>query len=245
MLNLYEYHNQPDTLLGGNEQYKYVPELAYDYALRQGKRIPELEPAILRDTDTTHSYVHNIVKNRWPEAEKILMDKPFVAFQYAQFIIHGRWPEAEKYIISNPYVATLYAKNVIHGRWPELEKILLKHDYAELGVCLNDIFNYTEDVIQGPWPEAEKIFNQYPNHGFSREYQTMVRLSIMKTLTNYGIEEHVIDAYTDFFRRFEFPPKSMASVAIDLLKRRWKEAEPYIKQDSNAWKEYKQTFNME
>lgn len=244
MLNLFNYHSDPSSLTSYENRLKLIPELAYREARNKKQRIPELEPTILKDPQVVVNYIHSIIKQPWKEAEPILMKEPYSAYEYAHHILKSRWKQAEPTILKSTYTATLYAKEVIKNRWPELEKILLKIDPNDVTECLDRLFIYFEDVVKESWPEAEEIFKRYPKSGYLQDYYTLVRLSLMKTLKNYGIDSNVIDAYTDFFRRFNFMPNSMLSVATTLLKQRWIEAEPQIKKDPETWQEYKEHFNI-
>lgn len=108
MINLYNYHSNPSTLNGYNDRMRLVPEEAYEYALKKQKRIPELEPIIMKDLAFAYRYAKNIIKSRWPEAESLIMKNSAFAYGYAKYIIKGRWLEAEPYVMKNPYWGAFY-----------------------------------------------------------------------------------------------------------------------------------------
>jgi len=73
---------------------KYTPRQAYELAKNLGKRVPALEPIILRQPIFAYEYARDVIKGRWPEAEPVIM----------------------KDIIKESYLVREYAENVIKGR---------------------------------------------------------------------------------------------------------------------------------
>ena len=79
---------------------------AFNKAIRIGKRIPELEPIIMRDTSLTYRYAREIIKGRWPEGESTIILNAFYTYLYAREVIQGRWLEAEEIIAGTEYKHT-------------------------------------------------------------------------------------------------------------------------------------------
>ncbi len=137
MLNIYEYHNNPQSLLGYKDRIKLIPDLALEHALkRKYNRSPELEPAILKDLQAIIDYSTYIIKGRWKEAEPIIIKDPFSAWLYSNNIIKGRWPEAENTIKKHPQAAWLYSQVILKHRWLEAENTIKKqlfcwHNYKQ------------------------------------------------------------------------------------------------------------------
>ena len=109
MLNVYDFYSNPKSLTGYKDRIKYVPDLAYEKAIKTpNRRSPELEPTIMKNTSAAYWYAADVIKGRWPDAEPIIMKDPSNAYQYALKIIKGRWPEAEPYIMKDPEYAAKY-----------------------------------------------------------------------------------------------------------------------------------------
>lgn len=71
-------------------------------------------------------YTRYIVKDRWPEVEPFVIKNSDSAYLYAKNIIEGRWVEAEPIIMKNTKCIYLYAKNIIKDRWYEAEEHVRK-----------------------------------------------------------------------------------------------------------------------
>jgi hypothetical protein len=127
-------------------------QLYWNYAAKTGERMPEAEPAIMKNPETAFNYANDIIQGRWPEAEPYIMKDPKHALKYAAYIYDSRWPEAEPYIAQDPYWAYLYAYDVLKGRWPEAEPTIMKDPKSAA--------YYADSVIQGRWPEAEPYIAQ-------------------------------------------------------------------------------------
>lgn len=130
MINLYDYHNQPDTLSAYKDRTKLIPELAFEYAFNTDKRWPAGEPAIMKSPQFACEYANCVIGDRWPEAEPYIMKDPHYAYAYACYVIKDRWPEAEPDIIKNPIVAYRYAKYILKHRWEEAEPSIKQNKNA-------------------------------------------------------------------------------------------------------------------
>lgn len=156
MLNLFNYHYNPLILNGYKDRFRLIPDLAYHYALREATRLPDYEPAILKDPRIAFKYANKVIKGRWPELEKILLKKAdaHLLCEYADDIIHDRWPEAEPIIKKDYSAAYSYAYNILHDRWPEAEPYIMKDAFFA--------YYYARAVVKGRWKEAEPYIKEDP-----------------------------------------------------------------------------------
>lgn len=233
MLDLYTLHSNPESLLGFDRKQFLSPEFALEYMFKHPElRSPELEQVLKQDPNTAYMYASKFLKHRWPEAEPIIMKSTNNAVFYAIYVIKGRWSEAEPYILHNLGRSVIYARDVLRHRWPELEKELLERERP------GQITNYVEDVIKGPWPEAEQLLKT--SRHYWKIYQSIVRLSLISTLANYGIEDYRIEQLKKEANRDEdgLTNRFMTIIAKHEIQGRWKEAEPFIKQDKKDWQKY-------
>lgn len=79
------------------------PAEAYSYTMKQGNRIPELEPVIMKDPWWAFYYAKHVIEDRWPEAEPSILHST-CADGYLQ-----NFPEARKYSKDVPLMIDCYA----------------------------------------------------------------------------------------------------------------------------------------
>lgn len=118
---------------------------AYLKAKRKGKRILELEPAILKSPDWAEQYAWACVKGRWKEAEPVIAKDPEASIRYALNTLKGRFPLGEKRIAKDANYSCDYAALVIRGRWQPGEAAIAREPFFML--------NYAKKALKGPLPE--------------------------------------------------------------------------------------------
>ena len=79
------------------------PHEAYEYADKQGKRIPELEPVIMKDPSWIYWYARDVIKDRWLEAESIIMKNPRWANWYLRSFPEARTPSKDVPLVIGDY----------------------------------------------------------------------------------------------------------------------------------------------
>jgi len=107
-----------------------TPEQVYRKAKELGKRIPELEPVILKDACYSYRYVFDVIKGKWKIAEPAISKDAQYSYFYAKHVIKGRFILGEPTISKNALYSYLYAKNVIKGRLPDFmhNQMILSND---------------------------------------------------------------------------------------------------------------------
>jgi len=70
-----------------------TPEQAYCKALQLGKRIPKLEPVILKDAFYSFCYAKDVIEGRWELGEPVISKDAYYSFHYAKDVIKGRLPD--------------------------------------------------------------------------------------------------------------------------------------------------------
>lgn len=89
-MNIYRYHSNSEQLTGHEDRVYLVPELAYNYARKQGTRAPEVEPTIMRNPLFALEYADEVIGDRWLEAEPVIMKDSDVWDEYiTHFQISG------------------------------------------------------------------------------------------------------------------------------------------------------------
>ncbi len=165
MLILYKYHSDPNQLINFKKNLKIYPDFAYYEAVKQNKRIPELEPTILKDINIAIEYAAEFIHNRWTKLEKILLKQNLIklALSYSN-ILDIRWPELEKILLKSKNFEDMTQYCAMHDfRSPELEQLILNND---ININDDDLSIYIDCVIHEPWPHAEHIIIQNPRSAY-------------------------------------------------------------------------------
>ena len=123
----------------------------------------------------------------------------------------------EQKIIKHPRFAYEYAEYVLDRRWPEAEKYIMKHPESA--------HRYANKFFKDGWPEAEQYImtDPWPAYSYAKKF--------FKGVGWPEAEQYIM---TD--------PTWAARYAIDVVERRWPEAEDDIIEDEEEWNEYTDTF---
>jgi hypothetical protein len=169
--------------------------------------------------DAVHNWDVSVFKRDLEPILGVIIKKPKLAFYYADTILKARWPECEKYLITSPTWSYQYAKYIIKGRWPEAEPIIA----TDPGHAVK----YATQVIRGRFPEAEPYILKGNTPFLVYDYA--------KYVINgpWPEGEHIIlqDLYTTMM------------YIIQVLKRRWPEAETHLK-GTGYWSDYTDRFDI-
>jgi len=160
IINIYDYHSEPETLFGYSERFK-IPKFAfYETRRRWGKKKykenqQDLIKYFINDPMYAYLFTKGMIQKPYPPAEPGILKSSHYSTQYAIEILHGRFPEAEELIASDPKTAYLYATRVIEGRWPQGEPAMMKDP--------NTAYDYAYVILGQRWPEAEPYIKQDEN----------------------------------------------------------------------------------
>jgi len=161
-----------------------------------------------------------LVKGKWPLIERVMASRPDWAYEYAKSALEHQWDgphaeDAEAVISNDPYIATLYCMDLKHPKRydnPQTERRILDSIYGSL---------YARTVA----PELTiKELNDEVNY----------RLEVLHTGQDIDFTNVVEESKWDPNLKHPEPDvrtssaRVMVHYAIDHLKRRWPEAEPYI-----------------
>jgi hypothetical protein len=124
-MNIYRFHSNPEFLDGYKERWTKIPQfaqIAFQNSIKSGgKRFPEEEIAIAKNTHYAYEYAKYIIRNRFPEGEAAIAKNAKYAYLYAEDVIKGRFPEGETAIAKDTHYAYFYSVNIIKQRFPEGE----------------------------------------------------------------------------------------------------------------------------
>jgi len=119
-VNLYQYHNDPDSLYGDmrvvlsqkffesydGADYKEIshtyeeieksPRLAFWFVLRMIKQpFKELESIISKDAKFAYMYAHEVLKGEFPEGEEAIASSAMESYYYASVVLDKRFEKGE------------------------------------------------------------------------------------------------------------------------------------------------------
>jgi len=92
---------------------------AYDKTLSLGKRIPKLEPTIIKNAQYSYYYALYVIKGKWELAEPTISKNAYYSYHYAKHIIKGKWELGEPIISKDAFYSYFYAKDAIKGKLPD------------------------------------------------------------------------------------------------------------------------------
>lgn len=192
-------------------------------------RVPELEPAILKDINQAVRYFIHFKRDfngEWKDLtdKAISSNDPWGITRFARDVVEGPVPSKEDIILKNLPAAVEYYTNARnYGRhssypaWPELEQKLVEKGRADL------LYKYA--IARGErWPEEiERIIVGSPD--VANEYYTYFVIR-SKFLNNrwMALEEKLLT---------DGSPDQITAYALH-LSGRWPEAEPLIALDGNT-----------
>jgi len=107
-----------------------TPYEAYDKAKKLGKKIPDLEPTICKDSWFSYRYAFDVIKGRWELAEPTISKDAYSSYGYARDVIEDRFILGEPAISQDAYYSYCYAIEVIKGRLPDFmhNQMILSND---------------------------------------------------------------------------------------------------------------------
>jgi len=126
-MNLYDYHNDPTTLLQYDKVYTIVQQFAIDEFWKTINEIDNIGKGIdviAISAYWSFRYAEDVIQGRFPEGEKAIASSDNLSYQYAYYILNDRFPLGEKTIAKNPNISYQYAQDVIQGRFEEGEKAM-------------------------------------------------------------------------------------------------------------------------
>ena len=240
-MNLYSYHTNPKELYGYDMRLKMPGFATSEFRTkwleltRDSYRKSDEEDLIdkylpLIATSPANAYFATDLMSgpytykEWAfKIEPYIIKDPKWATFYAMNIKKDRWLEAEPYIAKNPRAAFTYAKHVIHGRWPEGESAIMQDTQWAT--------DYADQILEKRWVEAEEMMIKHStgNH---------------QELLNYA-KKWIKGEWPEGEKAFIQNPRAIVWYARDILKHRWKKAEPILEmKDPYWWEHYKEVFKL-
>ena len=140
------------------------------------------------------------------------------AYEYARVVLKAPWPRGERVILKSPYYSYLYARHVIQGRWIKGEKVISMQCSAA--------YWYARYVVKGRFEQGE---NSRSGGGFFKcrfyrdQYIYYYSKYILKGRWN-KMEGKMINKNDKDSTNVEH----IVNYAVNVMKHRWKRAEPQI-----------------
>jgi hypothetical protein len=182
-MNIYNYHNKPESLIGHHKRHVLIAQDAYNYIASnpEGEDKVTARQTISKDPTYSLKYAMYVLHDRFPEGEDAIAKDASAAKEYAEYVLlplykagkidSPRFYKGEYVLSKAAHYIYFYARDIIKGRWPEGEHTLLAGT-SELSSGASRVSKfilwYVQDIIKGPWPEAEKVMSN--DSGWMEEY---------------------------------------------------------------------------
>src|SRR5574339_222970 len=125
-MNLYDFHNKPESLHKHKEADKEVAQHFWDkYSYRSGnddtakQDLKYREDAIAKSGKHSYWYARDILKGPFPKGENAIAKDAEIAYGYAKNVLKGPFPKGEDIIAKKSSFAYMYAKNILKGPFPK------------------------------------------------------------------------------------------------------------------------------
>ena len=104
-MNLYTYHNEPESLNDYEEAYEKVPIVLWSTMKIRGNRklIKKHKHIFAKTARTAYHYAVRLRWGRFPEGEDAIVKDGKFSYFYAKDVIKGRFPEGEEAIMNSEY----------------------------------------------------------------------------------------------------------------------------------------------
>jgi hypothetical protein len=167
-MNLYKFHDKPETIHRHENAHETVPDLAWDKYGASPEKLKPYEKLFTKDPKWAYRYAWTTEmdnkKRGFPAGEDAIAKDPQTAWAYVKNIIKKRFPKGEAAIAKNTKYSIPYAVIYIKGPFPVAESEILKDPHAT--------FEYVLGALKKPWPKGEAIMNK--NSGVAREYRRFI-----------------------------------------------------------------------
>lgn len=145
----------------------------------------------------------------------IFAKSPEQSYLYAEWVLRDRFPDGEKAISGSPHYALEYALDILKN---------------------NPDWQYKS----GRWPEAEPTIKTSSNKAY-----IYARQVLSKDPEWCKIPGHENGRWPEAEPYILRDAEASCLYAKYVLRHRWKEAEPVIREDDMEWEDYKSNFNIQ
>jgi hypothetical protein len=196
MLNIYNFHDNPQSLAMYSEQWRAFPEKAVD-KLVEDPNNQEVKNVVLRSPKTILMYVKK-TKKPFPEGLEKLSGDLAALMGYAR-VLHQRNDQLEQMLIADgdPHQIYYYIFDIVGGPWKQAEHIIAKNQVLRR--------NYVRDILGGDWTKLDK--GQYDiTTDWEIRVEEMIE-SIVDDINEQGwddIEDDGVDANYNWVVSFKY-----------------------------------------
>ncbi len=107
-MNLYKYHDKPETIHGHDEIDTHVPEVVWGKYNDNPAELKKREDAIAKSARYSYDYAKDILKGPFPKGEAAIAKSAEYSWYYAHDILKGPFPKGEAAIAKDPVYAYRY-----------------------------------------------------------------------------------------------------------------------------------------
>jgi len=152
-MNLYNYHNDPESLYGNENIDTIVPEFFYKLYKHDPQELKKREAGIAKSPEFSFKYARFILKGRFEKGEDAIATSPKFSFKYARNVLkRNRFKKGEPAIATDAEYSLDYAVEILDGvdggeRFEMGEPAIAKDAVQALW--------YVKTVIKDRWEMAE------------------------------------------------------------------------------------------
>ena len=125
MLNIYNYHTNPELFKNREKVLDSIPDFFWEKYKDNPEELKKREGAIAKSAMYSHLYAHDILKRRFEAGEKAIATNTKYSYLYARDILKGKFEAGEKAIATNAWCSYRYAADVLKERFEAGENIIL------------------------------------------------------------------------------------------------------------------------
>ena len=111
MMNLYDYHDKPETIHKHSEK-ENIPALFYHRLFHQGDRgeleLHNRDKYLAKSPEFAYRYAYSVLARPFPAGEDAIAKEAKWAYRYARFVLKGRFKKGEAAIATDPNIGKLY-----------------------------------------------------------------------------------------------------------------------------------------
>lgn len=152
-MNLYSFHDKPDTLHKHKEADTEVVDHFWkkydvDSPVKAREHMKSREAAIAKSADFSYRYAKDILCGPFPAGEEAISTHTYCSFGYAKFVLKGPFKKGEDVIADDGHYSFRYADEVLHAPFPKGE-----NEIASLSA--KQTFYYATCLLKKEWPKGE------------------------------------------------------------------------------------------
>ena len=137
-MNIYNLHNQPESLHKHAIAQETVPKLIWHKYQNNLTKLKDYEDILAKSPEFAFHYAWQVLKKPFPKGEPAIAKDPKYTVKYAEYVLDGPFKLGEPNIAKDVRLSFFYARDVLKGhRFPLAEPLIAKD--AHFSVAYNSM----------------------------------------------------------------------------------------------------------